>query len=384
MGILFWRGRVSKAEFRRDYIATLRQRFPRVDCVEDDADGELSLRISGLPSHDTITQRLDNAYAEFKAKPKNRSEIVGRWLGNLAELLEPRKFERDRVMPFLKSRDFKMDDPPAGKPLPGSRTALFHDVLNDELVVYYVHSGDHNFHFLTREEIAELGLGDEEARALAQRNLRARTPERGFVDFPVGWAVHVGGNFEATMLVDELIWDDERFKSQEWVFAAAPDRNTLLTSVDSSVWGVWTLSFMAATLCRSESYPISPKLFVRREGRFELLDPAIEDPEHPIPRLDVIDVVVETDAGQFCGIVIASPLAADPRSVHRFFRKLDAYLVHLGCNGTPAKLAVAEKDRPLITIRIHPDSHPEVLEMVHSLGDWVAKQGARLEFRSPE
>lgn len=385
MGILFWRGRVSKADFRREFSDMVRKRMPHLDCADDDADGELSLRISGLTDGSTSTHRLHNAYTEFQKDPRARTDILERWVGHLAALLEPPKLDRERLLPFLKSRDYQIAVPPSGPPEPGSPQELFHDPVNDDLVVYYVHSSGQNFHFLTRGEVAGLGLTDAEARVLAHRNLRARTPERTFVKFPVGWSINVGGNFEATMLVDEVIWNDPRFETQKWILAAAPDRNTLLTSVDFSVRGVWTLAFMATSLYRSESYPISPKLFVRRQGRFEHLDPAIEDLDHPIPRLDVIDITQTATRGAdrltVHSIVIASPLGDDPRSVYRLFRKLGLSLAELGCEGTPAQRAVRGELRPRICLDIHPDSHPDVLALMDTLVGYVDDLGGKLEVR---
>jgi hypothetical protein len=381
MDILFWRGRVSKAEFRREYIDAVRRRLPQLVCREADEDGQLSVVVSGLPDGNQLIHRLDNAYVEFRQDPRARSAILERWLDNLSCTIEPMKFERGRVLPLLKSSGALIAFHPDGLPEPGAPSELFHDVVNEDLVLFYIHHDRKGFHFLTREEIAALGLSDAEARSLAQINLRAHTPERTFLNFPAGWGVHVGGNFEATMLVDEELWNDARFADAQWVLAAAPDRNTLLASVDASVKGVWTLAFMAARLHRSESYPISPKLFVRREGRFEHLDPPVEDHAHPIPRLDTIDVSASTAKFECFSIVIASPLGGDPRSVYRLFRKLESYLQELGCDGTPAKQAVPENERHRIYIHIHPESDPEIIDLVRSLGDYISQRGGLFQFR---
>lgn len=383
MGILFWRGRVSKTDFRRVYIDAVRKRLPQLGCHEADDDGELSILITGMPNHQALTQRLDNAYQEFRQNPGQRKAIYARWLDGLVALVEPPKLERDKLLPFVKAREWVRNSHPHEPPEPGSPRELFHDVLNDELAVCYVNFGS-NIHFLVREELAILELDEADARALALRNLRARTTERTFMDFPVGWSVHVGGNFEATTLVDDDLWNDARFQGAEWIFMAAPDRNTLLASVDASVHGVWTLSLMAATLEKSESYPISNKVFVRRNGRFEDLDPLIEDPDHPIPRLDVVDVSVESDKCERTAIIIASPLDAGPRSVYRLFRKLEGYLRHLGCDGTQAKQALPEDEKPQIQVNIHPRSHPDVLEVLNSIHDYVSKRGALLKINVTE
>jgi len=376
MGILFWRGRVSKAEFRRQYVEAVRARMPQCVCREL-PDEELAVGITGLTHDDEIVQRLSNAYAEFRKDPGERDRIFGRWLDSLMELGQPLVVERTNILPLLKHRswlDTAYD--PVGAPPAGSAEELFHEVLNDELIVSYVvmRSG---FSFLKRGDLSSAGIQEQEMRSLALANLRARIDPPGFVDAPVGWAISVGGNFEATMLIDDEVWNDSRFAGEKTLLVAVPDRNSILASTDASVSGVWNLAVMAKSLAASENYPITNKLFVRRGAGFEPLDPPIVDLDHPIPRLDVLDVYREIEnGGPHLAIVIASPLGDDPRSVFRLFRKLEVYFDELDTRAVLKIPDAVESRRPHIFISIHRDSHPDVLELAGSLGEQIAERGA--------
>jgi hypothetical protein len=384
MGILFWRGRVSKAEFRRQYIEAVRARMPECECRES-PDEELAVLIQGLPNHGEIIHRLVNAYAEFRKDPRERDGIFERWLDSLTELAQPLTVTRTNILPLVKDRTWLSNAyDPVGVPAVGSAQALIHEALNDDLFVVYMVMGA-SFQFLKREDLASAGIPEQEVRSLALANMRARINPPAFVDAPVGWLLNVGGNFEATQLIDDDVWNDPRFSGAETLLVAVPDRNSILASIDVSVSGVWALAAMASSLARSESYPITNKLFVRRGMSFEPLDPPIVDLDHPIPRLDVLDVYKTSDrGGPHAGIVIASPLGGEPRSVFRLFRKLEMYLNELGCSEDSRKPPVEEILRPHIWVRIHPGSDPDVLELLGSLDGLIADRGAVLKLSVTE
>jgi hypothetical protein len=384
MSILFWRGRVSKAEFRRQYMAYVRERLPDHPC-EEVAGDDLSLKVSGFPQHAEVTQCLDNVYAEFRKNPQDRDDIFERALSLLRSLGHPAVPDRSNILPMLKSRQWLANCYPAGHaPEANSGAELHHEVLNDELVVTYV-TMEPAIRFVQRADIADAGILPAELRGVALTNMRARLPRVEFVELESVWSASVGGNFEATMLVDEEIWRDERFAQAETVLVAVPDRNTILMSTDASVRGVWTMSSFAAVLARTETYPISSHVFRRVGTEFEPLDRGLEDLDHPIPRPEVYDVILDVeDAGPRAAIVIATPLDGSPRSVHRLFRKLESYLVSLGCDGSRAKQAVPEDKRPQIYITIHQDSHPELLDILQGMASVVSDRGANLRLEVKE
>ena len=105
-----------------------------------------------------------------------------------------------------------------------------------------------------------------------------------------------------------------------------------------------------------------------------------DDPEHPIPSLAVLDVVtILVDGGADLFIVVASPLAADRRSLTRLQDKIEGYLRHIR---SPEFLAEAGPPHPAnttIKVRLHPDSAPEVYDLLERSKDWVLANHASLE-----
>jgi len=377
MGILFWRGRVSRASFRRMFVADLQKLAPHLVC-SDSTEDELVVVITGMENSKQMTQRLHNAYQEFQKEPKKQDEILDRWARGTVALAGPLKISRELIVPMVKTRAWEQNAYEGReKPAPDAAEAMCTDPCNEVLTVTYVHWGA-TFHFLTNSDLEEAGITRAELEPLALANLRRMTPKRDFLERAGVCLINVGGNLEATMLLDETLWSDQRFAAADTLLVAVPDRNTILACTETSVDAVWNLALLARNLWRSESYALTDQLLIRRAGGFELLDPLIEDESHPIPRLDVLDVSArKTDGTIDACIVIATPLDGSPRSTFRLFRKLEAYLTELCCAAAGGVRKQAASI-PKIDVRIHPESHPDILAKLELLRSHVAERGATL------
>jgi uncharacterized protein YtpQ (UPF0354 family) len=372
MGILFWRGRVSKANFRRLFVAALREQAPELTCSES-ADDELVVTIGGTEEYAELTQRLHNAYLEFQKNPSEKAGIIERWVKGTVALASPLVITRDGIVPMLKSREWVENAAPPGE--------ICVEPYNDELSVVYAHWGD-SIHFLVNADLDEAGIARADLRSLALTNLRRMTPQRDFIEQAGVWLVNVGGNFEATMLVDDSFWADPRFAHADSLLVAVPDRNTIIISTDDSAEAVWNLAFFANNLYRSESYPISNQIFVRRGGWFYPLDLERRDESHPIPDLDVLDVhALLKTGGSEMALIIATPMDADPRSVFRLFQKLSGYLQFVD---TGEYRTQAGDGDTRVEVNIHPGSDAAVFELLATIPQFIEKPGVKFAVKCIE
>ena len=111
---------------------------------------------------------------------------------------------------------------------------------------------------------------------------------------------------------------------------------------------------------------------------YQPLDTAWIDDSHPIPNLDVIDVHAVKKSGSRLVIVIASPLRADARSIFRLYSKLEGYLDYVGSPSHRQEHGPPTPQTTSIEVSLHAGADAEVLDLLTSLGDWVAKRGAAL------
>jgi len=105
-----------------------------------------------------------------------------------------------------------------------------------------------------------------------------------------------------------------------------------------------------------------------------------DDAAHPIPSLAVIDVTtVLVGGGADLHIVVASPLAADRRSLVRLQDKIEVYLRHILSQEFQAEAGVPNPGNTTIKVNLHPDSAPEVYDFLVRSKSWVLANGATLK-----
>ena len=114
--------------------------------------------------------------------------------------------------------------------------------------------------------------------------------------------------------------------------------------------------------------------------KHEIPDDPRNDPAHPIPYLNVIDVsAYRIGGGANLIIIVASPLASDERSQTRLLDKIQGYLEHIQTEDHARDAgAPPTPENTTITVRLHPETSSVVRELLERSRTWVHSQGATL------
>jgi hypothetical protein len=108
-------------------------------------------------------------------------------------------------------------------------------------------------------------------------------------------------------------------------------------------------------------------------------DELADDDSHPIPRVRVVDYVRTIEGGGAgYGLVIARPIAADQRSMHRLATKLGAYVEDFFSDESREKQGTPAPGRMWILVNIHRDSSPAAFEMIKDHIPWMHENGINL------
>ena len=102
-----------------------------------------------------------------------------------------------------------------------------------------------------------------------------------------------------------------------------------------------------------------------------------QDLSHPIPRLDTLDVLLESDKAARVGIVIASPLQDDTRSRVRFERKLELCLQYFWRPTFSERYGAPTPASAQLYISIHAGSHPAMMDLVNAQTERISQHGVR-------
>ena len=110
------------------------------------------------------------------------------------------------------------------------------------------------------------------------------------------------------------------------------------------------------------------------------------DPNSPIPNLNVIDVAgYKKTGGADLSIIVASPLDGDPASQTRLLDKIQGYLSHIQSPEFLADAGVApDPSNTTINVILHPDSSNVIRELLERCHAWTNEHGASLVVRDLE
>jgi hypothetical protein len=111
----------------------------------------------------------------------------------------------------------------------------------------------------------------------------------------------------------------------------------------------------------------------------DLADELTDDDSHPIPKVGVIDYVRTIEGGGAAyALVIASPLPADDRSMHRLYKKIQAYVEDFASMESTEKRGTPAPGRMWILVSIHKDSSPLAFDVIRKHAPWILDNGIRL------
>jgi uncharacterized protein YtpQ (UPF0354 family) len=380
MSILFWKRGASKEAFRARFIETARQKYPELNY---ELDEDFGVKVTGAPGGRSIDIWLERAYKEFEKSPEEGGAIIARWMGTLDDLhvREDTTVAVERIVPMIKPRTWEEDQRAllVKQHGPDVKTVThWIDEYNAELAIVYAERRS-SIHYPGVDEFQATGETWEELRAIAIVNLKRQTTGRVVTGERGRYLVSGDSTLDASLLLNDEVLKDARLQINGTPIVGVPDRDTFAICGANDPEQILELAALTARLNRSESYPVSDKLFILVDGKFEMLDANPVDTEHPIPNLDVIDVFgVGKSGGARFVVVIASPLQADARSIYRLFRKLNGHVNHIASQEFEQKCGKPTPENTIIEVSIHPDSAAIVFDVLESLTDWVVERNATL------
>jgi hypothetical protein len=158
--------------------------------------------------------------------------------------------------------------------LSGADAPVLRPLADGLLVAYVVDQGDH-FEFVQHRHLEADGCSEEELHAVAVANLaRQASGSLQVARNSEVFAVLMGGNFEASLMVLDDVWENgfRQFVTGEYV-VACPARDLLGFCDATSAAGLRELLAVSA-MARSDDidHPLSDRLYRRVGGHWQLFD----------------------------------------------------------------------------------------------------------------
>ncbi|MCB1079848.1 MAG: DUF1444 family protein, partial [Verrucomicrobiae bacterium] len=264
---------LSPGDFTDLYLAYLKQAAPNAS-FERLGDLELKVRMEDGSSHSVF---LDNAFNQYENDPQQRDEILETYISSFLEVTSHREAAIDpkRIVPVIKDRGWlegiqetlrerggESDDLPA----------YVCDPYNSELTIFYAEDSPKNIRYLTEEAFGKLGIDRESLPTLALENLLGLIGEIEVMGGDGLYMITAGGDYEASLLLVDQVWNPEAMPVDGDYIAAIPARDLLIVTGSENAEAIGRLREMAGESAASFSYPLTPVLFIRRNGVFEVFE----------------------------------------------------------------------------------------------------------------
>jgi uncharacterized protein YtpQ (UPF0354 family) len=166
------------------------------------------------------------------------------------------------------------DDPEPVVSLPWADAPVCRSLGDGLLVMYLMDQGD-RFEYVNGRDLGAAGLREDDLHAIAVANLLSVVEEEGVElrAVPDAWALFFDGNFEASLLLLDGLWDDRLTEYHGGHPAVAiPARDVLAFCDGRSPEGIASLRRIVARVWPDGDHLLSDGLFRRQERRWVRFD----------------------------------------------------------------------------------------------------------------
>ena len=214
---------------------------------------------------------LDNAWNDAQEHPADRPEVVRRYLnalhgvkGDASSVIRPQ--DTNTLVAVIRDDLFLRQVGESG--LKTTNRIVFEPFVADLNVLYAI-DREGAIQYLTEADRQKWNLAVPELRALAMTNLKRLLPELNRHGSEPLWMLVADGNYEASLLLADKLWDDQAEVVQGDIVAGVPVRDMLMFTGSRSPGGIRALREAVDQIHAKGSHRVSKTLLVRRHGRWE-------------------------------------------------------------------------------------------------------------------
>jgi uncharacterized protein YtpQ (UPF0354 family) len=261
----------TPVEFSQEYAAKLRLAFPKVT-VQIQKDLELKLKNEKGGENFVY---LYNAYDQYKLAPAHKSEIIDRFVSAVPE---PTKgtvvIDKNLIVPIIKDRPWAQEVAASLKARGATPVKeMITEDYNEDLIIVYAEDSPKNVKYFSSEELSETGLRPEELREIAVENLKRLLTKIEMRRGPNVSMFVAGGDYEASLLLFDKLWNSDQMKVDGEIVVAIPTRDVLLATGSNNQEGLSQMRRMVDEAMAAGSYRLTGNLFVWRHGKFQRFVP---------------------------------------------------------------------------------------------------------------
>ena len=217
------------------------------------------------PDGKESTTFMANVWVNYSQDVEGRREMLERYKRLAISLHEPvEDISRERIVATMKDAQFMT--------LFKEKDDVMAEHLCGDLWVVYAADLQDRIRSLTRTHLSEAGIAESELRELAKDNLQRVLPSAEQHGDGPWYLLTAGGDYTASLLLFDGLWDDLADSVEGDVVAVVPSRDVLLYTGSRSKEGIASIRQRAADIIATGSYLISETLIVRSGGKWDVFN----------------------------------------------------------------------------------------------------------------
>ena len=251
---------LSRDQFADYFMAMLARKAPDLAAERVDAGVRLTWADGG-----TMTQFLNNAYAQYRSDPGSLEPILEAQLASARAAAEPQGLDLSLVMPLIKSRSWLA----TASTQTGREVDFVVRPLVSDLVIVFAQDLESSISYVKASDLE--GVCDEAQlvdRAMA--NLAKRASGMNAAGGDGRYRIELDGFFDASLILVAADWIGQFDLEGDPVFAI-PSREQLMVCGAANAQAVAELAEIAPRIAAEDAYDISGALLTLRGGTLQLL-----------------------------------------------------------------------------------------------------------------
>ena len=261
---------MSGPEFIRLFADSLSRSIPRASIEITD---DLQIDVTLDPSRQCHVD-LTPAYRSYRSTPDQLHQIIRLYrklaIANTSLPSSSDNFAIDNIIPLVKNR-LQVNRLSTGS-MNSGQSRVVSIPLNDELSIVFALNDSLALTYMTKTMFESLETSPEILRDFAVSNLTRILPKVQYHDLDGMLMLVADGNFEASLLLFDNLWDGESLPLKGEIVVAVPARDFLLATTSDNEQGLNEMREFVDGAEETFSHFVSDKLFVRRGGSWTIFE----------------------------------------------------------------------------------------------------------------